>query len=275
MLGLDIMNTDFSDDYKIARVLYINRELESIPKLRRGGNNVVRLYDTRGHVMKTYNLSKPSNLIQGELADKREALIIERKRLTASLRLSPSEHHIQISAGYKLTKNEWEQMRSQCNSSKIKGDLWFENLHMRSRFEINTAIILRSLGLEFKYEPELRIGNKIKYPDFVVYLPEFEICFIIECMGRIGDSGYDTDADNKLRFYMDNGFIPFRDFLVLGGSNDYIPTKDWVINAIISVVNSISSECVFPLGKEVQRQESVSFRLPPDIELLLSNSWEV
>lgn len=69
--------------------------------------------------------------------------------------------------------------------------------------------------------PELRFGSKRKYPDFVVYLPEFQVCFIIECMGKIGDYSYGRSVCEKVE------------------------------NAIISIVNSIACECVVPASKLV------------------------
>ena len=264
------MIISFNDAYKIARVLRIEKELQGIPNMRKGTCNskpVVREYGPGGKTLKIHYLTRPVNAEYLRLAERRMYLMAERKRILSSLDDVPSKYCVQISAGYRLNRSDWEKMKSQSNPKEIKGDLWFENLHMRSRFEVNTAMALRGLGLEFKYEPQIRIGNKIKYPDFVVYLPEFEVCFIIECMGRVGDEQYDADAENKLKLYMDGGFIPFRDFLILGGSSDFIPVRDWVINAIVSVVNSIASECVFPLGQSVKVSPSL---LPPDIEAAIA-----
>ncbi|MBP5180401.1 MAG: hypothetical protein J6127_03825 [Clostridiales bacterium] len=70
-------------------------------------------------------------------------------------------------------------------------------------------------------------------------------------MGKIGDFTYGRSVCEKLELLMLNGYIPFRDYLFLGGTADYIPTKDWVENAIISIVNSIACECVVPAAKLV------------------------
>ncbi|MBR1797324.1 MAG: hypothetical protein IJ757_04855 [Clostridiales bacterium] len=271
------MTNYYCDDYKIAKVLFIDKELDSLPNVHRGTvgyDAVVREYDERKRARKTYYLSKPCNLKYAEMADKRQKLVELRKKLISELKVSPSEYRVQLSAGYKLTKKDWDKMRSQSNPEPITGDLWFENLHMRSRFELNTAIVLRTWDLEFKYEPELIIGNRIKYPDFVVYLPEFEVCFIIECMGKIGDQYYGRKACEKLELFMLNGYIPFRDFLVLGGTSSFIPTKDWVANAILSIVNSIAAECVFPADKSIAQAPVMTFVGDKVLQELLEKEWD-
>lgn len=273
------MIRDFSDDYKIAKLLFIEKELKRLPNYHRGSRNnlsVVREYGSDNVVIRTYTLNNSKNKEIGQIADLRAHYQELRKRLLSSLKVSPSEYHIQLSAGYYLSKDDWDKMKSQSNPKEIKSDLWFENIHMRSRFELNTAIILKSLGLEFKYEPAVWFKGKCKYPDFVVYLPEFEVCFIIECMGMIGDSGYDNEAVDKIRLFTENKLIPYRDFLVLGGTSDFIPTKDWVLSAIVSMVNSIASECVFPLSKNVEEQPQVVVynTIPADLASLLEKEWE-
>ncbi|MBR3533499.1 MAG: hypothetical protein IKN80_06420 [Clostridiales bacterium] len=145
------------------------------------GRRSVRIYSSDHKILHTYNLDKPGNHIYGEIADKRSHLKRIRERLLSDLNISPSEFHIELSAGYRLRKEDWEKMRSQSNTKEIKTDLWFNGIHMRSRFEVNTAILLSGLDLEFKYEPELTVNGRTIHPDFVVYLPEFEVCFIIEC----------------------------------------------------------------------------------------------
>ncbi len=273
------MITSFSDDYKIAKVLFIDKELAKLPNYHRGsrGNSsVVREYGQDNEIVRTFSLNKAKNQEAGRLADLRAHYQEIRKLIISSLKVSPSEYHIQLSAAYHLTKKDWDKMQSQSNPKKIYGDLWFENLHMRSRFELNTAITLRSLDLEFKYEPAVYFDGKCKYPDFVVYLPEFEVCFIIECMGKIGDKGYDNDAIDKIQLFTENGLIPYRDFLVLGGTNNFIPTKDWVTSAIISMVNSIAAECVFPITQSIKEPEQIVFynNIPADLAALLEKEWE-
>ena len=273
---IDTMITEFNDAYKVARILYIDKELKRLPNLHKGyygSQPVVREYGSGGRTLKTYYLTGDKNVEYAKLADRRSELTSLKKMICSELKAVPSEYHVKLRACFKLRKEDWEKMRSQSNPKEIKGDLWYDDIHMRSRFEINTAIVLGSLGLEFKYEPEVIIGGRKKYPDFVVYLPEFEVCFIIECMGKVGDPVYDSDSDNKLKLLMNGGFIPYRDFLVLGGSSDYIPTKEWVMNAVISVVNSIASECVIPLTMEVKSGLSMRFELPPDIEQMLARNW--
>ncbi len=271
------MITDYSNSYKIAKVLYIDEQLANLPNAHRvRGRRSVRIYNSDHKILHTYNLDKPGNHIYGEIADKRAHLKRIRKRLLSDLNISPSEFHIELSAGYRLRKEDWEKMRSQSNSKEIKTDLWFNGIQMRSRFEVNTAILLSGLDLEFKYEPELIVNGRTIHPDFVVYLPEFEVCFIIECMGKAGDPQYGYDASERIKILTEGGFIPFRDYLVLGGSDSYIPTKEWVTNAIVSIVNLIAGECVLPKSQEIRRQpeDLLLNEIPQDLLDLINKDWE-
>lgn len=101
-----------------------------------------------------FYLSRDKNYKYGILASRREMLVNARRAIMSQLKVSPKEYRIELSAGFKLTKREWDNMQAQSNPEKIQGDLWFEDIHMRSRFEVNTAIVLRNLGLDFTYEPE-------------------------------------------------------------------------------------------------------------------------
>lgn len=275
------MNNVFSDAYRIGRILYIDKELATIPNYHRGYSGkapVVRRYSENNKVERIYYLSKPSNARFAQIADRRMMLKDQRKKLIASLKrnLHPSEFKIEITASYKLTADDWKMMKSQSHPRAVNTDYWFEELNMRSRFEVNVAITLRKLGLEFKYEPCISIGGKDYHPDFVVYLPEFQVCFIIECMGKIGDKSYSDDVKHKLITMLNNGYLPFRDFLLLGGTSDYIPTKDWVENAVIAMVNSIAEECVIPKNVKVVRpvKDPLIGIIPNDIAALLEKDWE-
>lgn len=274
------MYKNFSDAYRIGKVLYIDKELAAIPNLHRGydnGDPVVRLYGKNNKTEKIYYLSRAQNLKYADLADRRANLQDLKKRLIRSLKrnVHPGEYKIEVTAAYKLTKRNWDRMKSQSHPRPVNTDYWFEGLNMRSRFEVNVAITLRKLGLDFKYEPCITIGGNSYHPDFVVYLPEFEVCFIIECMGRIGDGSYSNDVKHKLIVLLDNGYLPFRDFLLLGGRSDYIPTKDWVEDAIVSIVNSIAGECVIPENRVIVRneQDPLINLIPPDIAALLEREW--
>ena len=262
------MRLDFNDEYKIAKVLYIQNELERLPNVHRaGGSAAVRIYSPEGRVLHTYKLNRAKNIKYGQIADRRVMLNSLRKQILSALNVNPNEYHIQITSLYKIGGKEWEQMKSSSNNRPIDSDYWFDGIHMRSRFELNTATVLKTLGLEFKYEPRLVIGGKEIHPDFVVRLPEFQVCFVIECMGRIGNNSYDHDAVNRLKLLMDGGFIPYRDFLVLGGSEKFIPSEEWISNAIVSIVNAIASEFVFRVSTDVKRlprayaQESIEERI--------------
>jgi len=241
------MRYEFSKEYKLAKVVHIDRELARLPKYiigKRGNTQVVRSYDASGKRCRTFSKNKEAFLI----AERRRQLIVEKQRLFKELNLPLRSCPLNITVvpvnHCALRGVDWEKMESQANEYPIKSDLWHNGIHMRSRFEVMVAGELDRLGLLYKYEPALNMGNKIIYPDFVVYLPEFDMCFIIECQGMMDEVNYIMNASQRISQFIAQGFIPYHDFLILGGTANYVPDSNHISNAVISLINQIASVCV-------------------------------
>ena len=108
---------------------------------------------------------------------------------------------------------------------------------MDSRGEMIVAQTLESLGLEYKYEPRIIIGGEVYYPDFIVYLPEFERCFFVEFMGRLDDEKYISRNKFKLMDYLKSGMVINRDLLVFCGYENSMVNSDDMTDDIVALIN--------------------------------------
>lgn len=116
-----------------------------------------------------------------------------------------------------------------------------KQFYMRSRFEVAMAGVLDSLDLEYKYEPTLSIGGYRVSPDFVVYIPEFNCCIIIECEGMTDALNYVNKNGYKLAAYLYSGLILGMTLVVLQGDKTTMPSPELMRNSVISAINLMTS----------------------------------
>ncbi len=91
----------------------------------------------------------------------------------------------------------------------------FDGRLFRSKSEMITAQLLRSLDLDYKYEVEVHIGNHMYYVDFAVYCKETGRYFFIEHFGMMDDESYRIKTWGKISTYLTNGFREGLDILFI------------------------------------------------------------
>lgn len=79
-------------------------------------------------------------------------------------------------------------------------------LLVRSKAEAAIATRLEQNNLIFRYEPELRLGNKVFYPDFCVLRIRDRKLMYWEHFGKIDDPIYAKKSLRKLETYGDYGY---------------------------------------------------------------------
>ena len=88
-------------------------------------------------------------------------------------------------------------------------------------------------------------ANRNKYfVDFVVYLPQFGCCFLIEFFGRLNDKEYLDDVLTKTNDYYKEKIFPGQDIIFLGGDMNNMPSEDVIAEQIMAMVNSIAMQHV-------------------------------
>lgn len=107
---------------------------------------------------------------------------------------------------------------------------------VRSKSEAFIAYSLDKHHVPYKYESRLPISFPVIYPDFTILHPETHQLLIWEHFGLIDDPDYLQSAANKMRIYIQHGYIPNRNLFMTFESSDYpldINSVDWLIENLI------------------------------------------
>lgn len=92
----------------------------------------------------------------------------------------------------------------------------YNDIHFRSKSELNFAQILNSYNIEFWYEPALTLKDeKTIYPDFIIKRPSDGKMIIIEYFGMMSDDQYRENAFRKIERYHQNGYYMWEDFIAI------------------------------------------------------------
>jgi len=238
------MDTEFNNNFRLARANWINKRLSELPNVKTGshrGEPVVRIYiNSRS--------GKPSHQTYYSTCDDYNHLFDlaqERQRLKEELRSLPQDQVKVTPYGrIKMTDDKWKTIPSSANPKEIKSDYYYKDIHMRSRFEVLTASVIDSLGLQFKYEPAISVRNETIYPDFLVYLPELGMCIIIECLGMLDDPKYVSNNSIKIQDYFASGIEMNRDIIYLSGNNQYLTNPAAIKDLIVIIINFLANRSV-------------------------------
>ena len=111
-----------------------------------------------------------------------------------------------------------------------------KGIYMRSRGEVLIAQVLDSLNLQYKYEAVINIGDESYYPDFVVYLPEFRRCFIIEFLGMLDSKNYAYKNGIKIGNYMNCGMVINEDLILFCGTRSSMPSAESIADDIVALI---------------------------------------
>lgn len=114
---------------------------------------------------------------------------------------------------------------------------------VRSKSEVIIADHLANRGLVYRYEAPLSLGGETRFPDFTVEDSDTGITYYWEHCGMFYDAGYRERWETKLRWYRQNGILPFEQG---GGSNGtLIVTKDDAAGGISSAKIAETVKSVF------------------------------
>ena len=130
----------------------------------------------------------------------------------------------------------WENIHIRAEFETKESGYRYKDMVMDSRAEMIVAQTLESLGLQYKYEPRIFINGELYYPDFIVYLPEFERCFFIEFLGQLDNEKYISRNKFKIMDYLKAGMVINRDILLFCGYEDSMVTADDMIDDISALI---------------------------------------
>ena len=88
--------------------------------------------------------------------------------------------------------------------------------YFRSKAEMQISELLLGHGILYRYEMKLEmVSGEIKYPDFTVKKSKSAEKKYIEYFGLIEKEEYASNMVEKIKWYLDRGFIPGKDVLFL------------------------------------------------------------
>ena len=241
------MRLKFTEEYLSARLDRINRMISEQPLMyrnRRKDEYFIRF-------MKDGKLREihPASVKYKE-AEKRFFYIRDLKSIQKRLRSAVNyKGNIVIRNDIRAVLSYDEYVKLVPHTTK-DGDHPYSHkqFYMRSRFEVTMAGVLDSLELEYKYEPTLSINGYLVSPDFVVYIPEFDCCIIIECEGMTDELSYVNKNGYKFAEYLYSGFIFGMTLVVLQGGRTNMPSPELMRNTVVSAIDLLTSYYV--LDKE-------------------------
>ena len=236
----------YSKEYLMAKVTYLEGELAKLPKVSLGkhkGMDVINYYSD-GNKRRRYrvDMKKGSELlhvykIRQGLEDNLRVLLSQYEYLRNAPRISVKTVKL---LPYSIKK----YLIPDSNPQPKTGDYWFGDTQMRSRLELITAGVIDSLGLEFMYEPGIKINNTMYYPDFLVLLPELGCCFVIECLGATEDLSYLHRNFGKLIDYINVDFQPNMNYLLFCARSDFVPNPCNMKADIVNLINNLARNLV-------------------------------
>lgn len=138
-----------------------------------------------------------------------------------------------------VTKEFYDSLVPQSNPKEVEKPNPYNGIIFRSKSEREIAECLDELGIEYKYEPLMRINNTDVYPDFVCFIPELGIGFIIEHFGIMDSPRYLERANRAIQGYLNLGLIPGIDILFTYEKSTVPPRKNYIGNALNFMLDNL------------------------------------
>ncbi len=235
-------------EYILAMLNYFDKELNRMPQcsiISHSGQDKVLVRNPRHE----YGINTPKGRELLHIQDKRNTILRLKRQITEQWNRAYhgvlDRESISLNCEAVLPGSDiWNEIVTDTNPYKKKEELYHNGIKVRSRMEMMISEVLDQLGLEYLYEPEIVLDGKRIYPDFVVRIPAFGCCIIIEYLGMLDDYKYLDATKNKLGVYLRNGFYPGTNLILLGGSKNSAPTIDAIYNSIVAAIASLCDICV-------------------------------
>ncbi|SCW30068.1 hypothetical protein SAMN02910456_00387 [Ruminococcaceae bacterium YRB3002] len=243
----------FNVNYYIGTINYCSEELKKLPHIYHGshGNDrIIRLYDSKTKKRREFYESSRYWKQATELASRR-AYLEERIKILKDELLSnwnvkydkhASNYRTVPEIKHRLDSSFWNGLTDEAPSFPKNNNYLYKGIYFRSRVEVNIAKVLDRLGLKYRYDVKVTMNGHKYFADFVVYLPQFNCCFLIEFFGRLDDYGYRRDNAFKTFDYFSEGIYLGENLIILCGKENNMPSFEVIAEQITALVNSIASQ---------------------------------
>lgn len=230
----------FSAEHLARKIYWLNKRIESLPKgliVKHRGLQYVRIVPS--------NMEKRLDSEEGRLlADavtKRKRLQAELDSLNASMKSlypkvileDPPPINRALPVPQVMTLEYYNNPPEIENPYPKESSYLFEDLNLRSRFEVLAAEAFRDLGIPFKNEIPVITTNGVYFLDMVTPVPERGRCVGFEFCGKADDFKYMNSLNTKVMSYLSVGLIPNHDVIFVFGGKTWLPSMREIKNAII------------------------------------------
>lgn len=138
-----------------------------------------------------------------------------------------------------ITKEIYDSLIPRANPMEIDKPHPYNGTIFRSKSEREFAEYLDTIGIEYKYEPLMRFNNTDVYPDFVCFIPELGIGFIIEHFGMMDSPRYLERAKRAITGYLNQGLLPGIDILLTYERENTPPRTNYFESQINRILDSL------------------------------------
>ena len=140
-----------------------------------------------------------------------------------------------------ITKDFFDSLISSSNPKPIARPNPYKGIVFRSKSEREIAEILDELAIEYKYEPRIPVNDYEIYADFVCFIRELGIGFIIEHCGLMDSPAYVDKTIRTFRDYIGLGFLPSIHVLFTYEKSNLPPTREYFRSQINRILDSLCS----------------------------------
>ena len=248
----------FNPEYYVGTIGYLMSELEKIPEYRMGvhrGQAVIREYQCgidRSQRVRQVKADSPKGRKLLSSVQKRNELkyrinsLISEFENTYNMNYKKAQDSYSFSDQYKhpLDNAFWSRLQSSCNTYPKNNNYCYKGTHFRSRAEVRFAETLDKLGLQYRYEVRIWVGKKEYDVDFVIWLPQFNCCILIEYFGSMTDPHRIQESGSKFMTYSRAGIMSGEDIIYFCGTENKMPATSTIEETVTGVINGISRQHV-------------------------------
>ena len=123
---------------------------------------------------------------------------------------------------------------------------------LKSKNELMSAELLDRMGIPFKYETELYIGeaDKTINPDFLISFYEIDRCFYLEVLGMNDKGDYSVKTATKIYDYSKGKYRPGREviYVILYDKSNF--DSDYFVQQVMSAFDSMIPDSALDWGCE-------------------------
>ena len=233
----------FSAEHMARKIFYLEDKMKNLRSgslVTRRGNQYIRIPEKRNSYFEKKADSPEGRILLNEILEAKKTknelslILKEWKEYYPSVDLLPPPPlRRSLPVPEQMTLENYLNHPNCNNPHPNKTPYVFEDIVLRSRFELIAAQAFKDLGISFKNEFPIITPACIFFMDMVVPVPERGRCVGFEFAGRIDDPVYMNNVNYKITNYISVNLIPNHDVIFVFGGKDWLPSTDEIKKAII------------------------------------------